>query len=195
MPLWTCPHTCGSCAPYKTGRRSDFDRHLNKTKHPKCGAGCPKHGGSATNLEFKTETTETMAEKQDRPKKRRRTEREGTSPMLEGPARILCVLDPSRKKERYQATTDDVSWLTVTATEVGLEDFSDILSCRALNGYVFGVPRAREELIRIYDWVSTHPYSHARVILTFSTQIASFSVAHRPTLPRFASKKRMRTAP
>jgi hypothetical protein len=154
-PSFSCPHTC---CDYSTARRNDRDKHV-KTRHKRCTPNCSSHE-PAEGIAVVMETAESMAQKLSRPNKRQRrasieTQKAAPEPRLDR-AKILCVLDPTRRKRNLRET-QDVSWLIIEPGELQLDDFQEILSCEALSGYVFLLGKGKK--IIIYDWVSTRAYT------------------------------------
>ena len=120
-----CSHPCCS---YSTPRKNDRDKHEQNVKHRSCTCEnrTPREGAI-----LMMETPESMAQKITRPKKRRRrdsieTQEATPEPTLDS-AKILCVLDPTRREGSFEETVN-VSWLTVEPGELQLDNFDEILS-------------------------------------------------------------------
>jgi hypothetical protein len=144
-PKFVCPHTCG--CNYSAHQPRDVTRHIPVfSKHRYCTQSCP-HYWDLSRPDIQVETPESFATRQ---KVKKPNEKAGL--VVEVPwARIICILDPSRRAGSFKDTTYDVSW--ITAAELLPEDVKKVLGCNELKGYVFPV-KGRKDAVRIYDWVS-----------------------------------------
>ena len=143
VKLFTCPHVCG--CEYSTNRSNDLKKHMStQARHRECTRDCPHY---AVIFKIDVETPEGFAAKQlKQPKK---------SPVptaTTGPAKLLCILDPTRREKSCEDTDSLASWFTVH--DLPLDAVKAILGCERLKGYVFPVRREKQS-IRVYDWVSS----------------------------------------